>query len=117
MKTCVKCKTNIDDTAYDYCEECYNKYRENALVNTTDYHLLVNKDTPKEFRRKLNIGDIWINAIQCRKCDDTPRSKNRHHMVYCKCGAVAVDGGSWYCKTTGNFLQDINYMVERFDDV
>jgi len=34
------------------------------------------------------------NKIKCRKCNDIIESKSRHDFVWCKCKAVAVDGGS-----------------------
>lgn len=41
------------------------------------------------------------NRAQCRKCNDTVESKHRHDMVWCKCGAIAVDGGQDYLRRTG----------------
>ena len=41
--------------------------------------------------------------VRCLKCDDVIESKHRHDFVWCKCGAIAVDGGSDYLKLTGNF--------------
>lgn len=64
-------------------------------------------------RKKFDIGDIYDNKIQCLKCGWIIRSKNRHHMVYCKCKAVAVDGGSWYQKVLGNpedYISRIKYF-------
>ena len=69
---------------------------------TTDYHNFTNKDTPVAERRRLNVGDVWLNQVKCLKCNITIRSKNRHDYVQCKCGNIAVDGGSWYCKRVGN---------------
>jgi hypothetical protein len=42
------------------------------------------------------------NRIRCRKCGDIIESKTRHDYVTCKCGAVAVDGGSSYMSALGN---------------
>lgn len=67
-------------------------------VMTTDYHDMVNIDTPKEERQRMNIGDIWINAARCRSCGETVRSKNRHDCRQCSCGSLSVDGGSWYVR-------------------
>lgn len=55
-----------------------------------------------EERRKLNVGDIFFNQVRCKKCNWLIRSKNQHHMVSCKCGAISVDGGSWYSKVSGD---------------
>jgi hypothetical protein len=51
------------------------------------------------------------NRIRCRKCGDIIESKTRHDYVTCKCGAVAVDGGSSYLKRTGN-SEDIEELEE-----
>lgn len=45
---------------------------------------------------------IIKNAAQCLKCNDIVESKHRHDMVWCKCGAMAVDGGKDYLKRTGD---------------
>ena len=63
-----------------------------------DYHDFTNIDTPREERRALDVGDIWINAAKCEVCGDTIRSRNRHDLVTCSCGNLSVDGGSWYAK-------------------
>jgi hypothetical protein len=42
------------------------------------------------------------NIAKCRKCGDVIESKHRHDMVWCKCGAIAVDGGRDYIKRTGD---------------
>ena len=47
--------------------------------------------------------------IKCRKCSDIIESKHRHDMVWCKCGAIAIDGGNDYCKITGS-LDDVIFM-------
>lgn len=33
-------------------------------------------------------------------------------MVWCKCGAIAIDGGDDYCKVSGN-LEDMEFLVEQ----
>ena len=40
--------------------------------------------------------------LRCNKCGDIIESKHRHDMVWCGCGAVAIDGGKDYIKITGN---------------
>ena len=39
--------------------------------------------------------------LKCNVCKSLIRSNHRHDMVWCKCGAVAIDGGSCYTKITG----------------
>ena len=81
----------------------------------SDYHDFTNIDTPKEERRKVNVGDIYINAAKCLKCEDEIRSKNRHDYVTCKCGNVSVDGGSWYCKRAFKTNEYENKIIEYKD--
>ncbi len=36
---------------------------------------------------------IIRNRIKCKKCGEIIESTSRHDFKFCKCGAVAVDGG------------------------
>jgi len=38
----------------------------------------------------------------CRKCLDVIQSRSVHDMVWCKCGAIAIDGGDAYTRCMGN---------------
>jgi hypothetical protein len=38
----------------------------------------------------------------CAKCLTVIQSYNRHDFERCKCGAIAIDGGSDYTKCVGN---------------
>jgi len=84
---------------------------------TTDYHDFSHLDTPKEKRRKLNIGDIYINGAECLECGWFIRSKNRHHMISCKCGNVTVDGGSMYAKRSAKDFSKVKEVVVLYNDV
>jgi hypothetical protein len=64
----------------------------------TDYHDFTHKNMATDDRRRLDVGDIWINAAQCLKCKEVIRSRNRHNYTCCSCGSVCVDGGSWYAR-------------------
>lgn len=79
-----------------------------------DVQQMVNRDTPKELRRQMDIGDIWSNAAHCLDCGDTIRSRNRHDFVTCSCGNISVDGGSWYARRSvkGHYEN----LIEYFDD-
>lgn len=76
---------------------------------TRDYHDFTTIDTSVADRKKLNVGDWYTNAAECRNCGKTVRSCNAHHYVQCDCGRIAVDGGSWYLKRTG----DPSQMIDR----
>ena len=45
---------------------------------------------------------ITTNKIKCKKCGDIIESIHVHDFKYCKCGAVAVDGGKAYLRRLGN---------------
>ena len=44
---------------------------------------------------------ILVNKIQCNKCKDIIESTSTHDFNFCRCGAVAVDGGKDYLKRCG----------------
>lgn len=44
---------------------------------------------------------IIVNKIQCKQCGDTIESTHEYDFKYCKCGAVAVDGGKDYLRRLG----------------
>lgn len=83
----------------------------------TDYHDFTTKDMSVEERRKLDVGDIWMNSAKCKKCGEVITSNNRHDFKYCKCGAIFVDGGSWYGRRGGADLGDIVDMSVPFDHI
>lgn len=82
----------------------------------TDYQTFTTKDMPEVKRRKLDVGDIWANSAECKKCGDVIRSMNRHDFKYCKCHSIFVDGGSWYLRRGGE-LEAIIDRSEMYDDV
>ncbi len=77
----------------------------------TDYHDFCYRGSTKEHCEKLGIGSIYLNAASCKSCGYFIRSRNRHDMVFCKCGKSAIDGGSWYVKVLGN----PNVITELFE--
>lgn len=83
---------------------------------TTDYHTFTTKDTPEKERRRLNVGDLWINAVKCLGCGETIRSKNRHDYRTCQCGQVSVDGGSMYAKRSFKEGAKWEDLTEEFTD-
>jgi hypothetical protein len=62
------------------------------------YQELCPIDTSQKERRYFYIGNIFENKAKCLKCGEIIISKNVHNYAICKCGNLAVDGGSWYCK-------------------
>lgn len=80
------------------------------MTGPTDYHDFCYYDMPIKRRREFDIGDIFENTIECKLCGYIIRSKNRHDYRKCKCGAVAIDGGSWYSKWTGDLKNIISHV-------
>lgn len=56
---------------------------------------------------------IASNTIKCLKCGDVIYSAHVHDYKTCKCGAVAVDGGSEYLKRTGTSYQELSIVIDR----
>lgn len=96
-------KTNI------YKNEAYEVIKETDTMN------FITKSSTANQRKKFNIGDIYINGAVCLKCKQFIRSKNSHDFRTCRCGAVTVDGGSWYARRLGDMDKYIN-VIERFYD-
>lgn len=109
---CIKCWQEFD-SKYRHCQECYDRFKSSDPL---DYQLLVNKDTPKEVRRKMDIWDTRNNSIMCNKCGDIIRSKNRHDFVWCKCKNCAVDWGSWYWRFIGDDWTNLSESFTFIDD-
>jgi len=59
---------------------------------------------------------ILQNQIRCKKCGDEPFSAHRHDFKYCKCGAVAVDGGMEYLKRVGDVRDGYDELSYSLDD-
>lgn len=47
---------------------------------------------------EVTMEKIKINKIRCKRCGDIIESKTVHDFKFCKCGAVAVDGGKEYLR-------------------
>ena len=60
---------------------------------------------------------IIQNQIRCNNCGDEPYSAHVHDFKYCKCGAVAVDGGMSYLRRVGAFdnTTDLSMTMEETD--
>lgn len=62
---------------------------------------------------------ISRNAGRCKKCNDTIESKHRHDFVRCKCGSIAVDGGTAYLKRCGDLenFEELSEGAENASDI
>lgn len=47
---------------------------------------------------------ILRNSAVCLECKEEIVSRHRHDHVSCKCGDMSVDGGLYYLKRGGNYL-------------
>lgn len=59
--------------------------------------------------------EILRNAIRCRSCGDEIESRHVHEMRWCRCGAVAVDGGREYLRRVGD-LDAMDELSEMRED-
>jgi hypothetical protein len=70
---------------------------------------------------KIKAKKLVFNAVQCAQCDDVVVSTHRHDFRYCKCGAIAVDGGLEYTRRIGDIYnaKDLSeyeeYEREEYD--
>lgn len=83
---------------------------------TVDYHNFSHRGSSEEHCRKLDIGPLYLNAATCLRCGYFIRSRNRHDFVTCRCGAISVDGGSWYARRNGDARYTLNH-IEHFNHV
>ncbi len=58
---------------------------------------------------------IISNQIKCNRCNDVIYSGSVHDFKNCKCGAVAVDGGTQYLRRVGP-MKDWTDMSISFED-
>lgn len=81
-----------------------------ATLAPTDYIDFAPYDMPVADRRKLDVGDIYINQVRHTQCGWLIRSRNRHDYQTCICGELSIDGGSWYTKVSGD-VESVEYHV------
>ena len=61
---------------------------------------------------------IIHNRARCKRCGETIESTFRHDFVSCKCGAIAVDGGTDYLRRSGSFelFEELSELVDIEDE-
>ena len=59
---------------------------------------------------------ILVNRAKCLKCGDIIESTYRHDFKWCKCGALAVDGGQDYIKRCFESLENVEELSLYSDD-
>lgn len=65
----------------------------------------------------MKTQKIIKNAIRCKHCGDVIESKHVHDFKFCKCGAVAVDGGLDYCKRSFKNSPDDFEELSEFEEI
>lgn len=60
---------------------------------------------------------IILNKIKCKKCGEEIESCFVHDFKFCKCGAVAVDGGREYLKRSGKQedWEELSQVLEKVE--
>ena len=53
----------------------------------------------------------YVIIFKCKKCGEIIESMSRHDFKFCKCGAVAVDGGKDYLRRIGS-KDDYEELIE-----
>ena len=56
---------------------------------------------------------VW-NKARCKKCGDVIESLHQHDFKWCRCQAIAVDGGNSYLKRTGK-IEDCEELSEVYE--
>ncbi|MEB6551119.1 hypothetical protein MXL46_18910 [Heyndrickxia sporothermodurans] len=46
------------------------------------------------------LKKIILNKVRCKKCDSIIESKHTYDFQSCSCGAISIDGGKDYQRTT-----------------
>ena len=65
-------------------------------------------------------NEIIRNRAKCKICGDIVESEHHHEFKWCKCGAMAVDGGHIYIKRAwdpkygdkDDVIEEMNEMEE-----
>lgn len=59
---------------------------------------------------------LFLNAVQCLKCDKVIVSTHRHDFKGCGCGQIAVDGGNEYTRRVGKldgYIERCAYVWDK----
>lgn len=87
---------------------------------TVDVQDLLPVTATADERARFGVGPIYENAATCGACGDYIRSRNRHDFATCSCGALSVDGGSWYARRVtreaGRFTDHITLFADARGD-
>lgn len=59
---------------------------------------------------------IIRNSVICLSCKEEIESKHVHDFKWCKCKTIAVDGGKYYLKRTGDLDKYMETSVVEYDE-
>ena len=51
--------------------------------------------------------------IRCLECGDVIESLSRHHMKFCRCKAIFIDGGDDYTRIGWNAGSEFEYVEDE----
>ena len=64
------------------------------------------------------MDKVIKNSIRCKKCGDVIESRSVHEMVWCSCGACAVDGGHEYLRRAymeAGCYEELSVVAKAYD--
>ena len=68
-------------------------------------------------RDAYNVGPWRVNRVQCFSCKAIVDSVNKNDFNYCRCGKIAVDGGSWYLRRVRKSWAKYRELSVEYADV
>lgn len=62
---------------------------------------------------------IISNKARCRLCHSIAESTARHHLCFCSCGSIYVDGGKEYLRRGGHLehIEELSEFTEVAEEV
>lgn len=57
------------------------------------------------------MSNIISNKARCRNCNTIVESVSRHHLAFCSCGKIFVDGGKEYLRRGGEI-----HLIEEMSE-
>jgi len=62
----------------------------------------------------MKMKKLLSNKARCKICHSIAESTARHHLCFCSCGAIFVDGGTSYLRRGGDIsaIEDLSEWVE-----
>lgn len=58
------------------------------------------------------MSNIISNKARCLNCNTIVESEHRHHLAFCPCGKIFVDGGKEYLRRGGEI-----HLIEEMSEI